>query len=98
MASLPPMRSAKRSPFPPIGDYGFLSDCESMALVAPSGNVEWLCLPRMDSPSVFGTMLDRGAGGFRLGPADVMVPASRRYLPGSLIMDFGNTATSFIFG
>ena len=36
----------RRSPFPPIGEYGFLSDCESTALVAPSGNVEWLCLPR----------------------------------------------------
>ena len=52
------------NPFPPIADYGFLSDCEVTALVAPSGNVEWLCLPRMDSPSVFGAILDRDAGGF----------------------------------
>src|SRR3977135_1375709 len=35
-----------RSPFPPIAHYGFLSDCESCALVAPSGAIEWLCLPR----------------------------------------------------
>ena len=48
--------------------YGFLSDCETGALVAPNGNVEWLCLPRFDSPSVFGAILDRDAGGFRLGP------------------------------
>jgi alpha,alpha-trehalase len=75
------------SPFPPIADYGFLSDCEVTALIAPSGNVEWMCLPRMDSPSVFGTILDRGAGGFRLGPADAMVPASRRYLPGTMILE-----------
>ena len=60
-----------RSPFAPIADYAFLSDCESSALIAPSGNVEWMCLPRMDSPSVFGALLDRHAGGFRLGPADV---------------------------
>jgi Trehalase-like, N-terminal len=48
------------SPFPPIADYGFLSDCEVSALVAPGGNVEWMCLPRMDGPSVFAAMLDRG--------------------------------------
>src|ERR1700720_2238896 len=72
------------SPFPPIADYGFLSDCEVTALVASSGNVEWMCLPRMDSPSVFGAILDRGAGGFRFGPADLTVPAARRYLPGTM--------------
>ncbi|MEV6863878.1 glycoside hydrolase family 15 protein [Streptosporangium subroseum] len=73
--------------FPPIADYGFLSDCEVSALVAPSGNVEWLCLPRMDSPSVFATMLDRDAGGFRIGPADIKVPAARRYLPGTMVLE-----------
>src|SRR5436190_23553504 len=76
-----------RSPFPAIADYGFLSDGETTALVAPSGNVEWLCLPRMDSPSVFGAILDRDAGGFRLGPADVTVPAARRYLPGTNVLE-----------
>ncbi len=75
------------SPFPPIADYGFLSDCETTALVAPSGNVEWMCLPRMDSPSVFGAVLDRDAGTFRLGPADVHVPAARRYLPGTMVLE-----------
>ncbi len=50
------------SPFPPIADYAFLSDCEVCALVAPSGNVEWMCLPRFDGPSIFGAMLDRDAG------------------------------------
>ena len=76
-----------RSPFPPIGDYGFLSDCETVALVAPSGNVEWLCLPRLDSPSVFGAMLDRDAGDFRFGPYDLNVPAARRYLPGTMVLE-----------
>ena len=75
------------SPFPPIAEYAFLSDCEVTALVAPSGNVEWLCLPRMDSPSVFGAILDRDAGGFRFGPADVNVPAARRYLPGTMVLE-----------
>jgi GH15 family glucan-1,4-alpha-glucosidase len=75
------------SPFPPIADYGFLSDCEATALVAPSGNIEWMCLPRMDSPSVFGSILDRDAGGFRLGPSDLQVPAARRYLPGTMVLE-----------
>ena len=75
------------SPFPPIADYGFLSDCETTALVAPSGNIEWMCLPRMDSASVFGAVLDRDAGSFRLGPADVDVPAARRYLPGTMVLE-----------
>jgi GH15 family glucan-1,4-alpha-glucosidase len=75
------------SPFPPIAEYAFLSDCESNALVAPSGNVEWLCLPRPDGRSVFGSILDRSAGGFRLGPTAVSVPAGRRYLPGTLVVE-----------
>jgi GH15 family glucan-1,4-alpha-glucosidase len=79
--------TASSDPFPPIADYAFLSDCETTALIAPSGNVEWMCLPRMDSPSVFGAILDRDAGGFRLGPADVEVPAGRRYLPGTMVLE-----------
>ncbi|HYN19228.1 MAG TPA: trehalase-like domain-containing protein, partial [Actinomycetes bacterium] len=75
------------SPFPPIAEYGFLSDCESNALVAASGNVEWLCSPRPDGRSVFASMLDRAAGGFRLGPTGVLVPAGRRYLPGTLVLE-----------
>jgi alpha,alpha-trehalase len=81
------MPSPPSSAFPPIADYGFISDCETCALIAPSGNVEWLCLPRMDSPSVFGAMLDRDAGGFRLGPSDVLVPAARRYVPGTMVLE-----------
>jgi GH15 family glucan-1,4-alpha-glucosidase len=82
-----PDSSIGASPFPPIAEYAFLSDCETCALVAPNGNVEWLCLPRFDSPSVFGSILDRDAGRFRLGPADVEVPAARRYLPGTNVLE-----------
>ena len=84
------------SPYPPIGEYGFLSDCEVTALVALSGNVEWLCLPRLDSPSVFAAILDRDAGGFRFGPADVEVPAAQRYLPGTMVLETSwGTATGW---
>ncbi len=85
------------SPFPPIGEYGFLSDCEVTALVAPSGNVEWMCLPRVDSPSVFGAILDRDAGGFRFGPSEIEVPTARRYLPGTNVLETSwGTATGWV--
>jgi hypothetical protein len=41
-----------RNPFPPIADYAFLSDCENTCLISSAGSVEWLCVPRPDSPSV----------------------------------------------
>src|SRR6202008_3187329 len=75
---------AATSPFPPIADYRFLSDRETRARVAPSGSVEWMCVPRIDSPSVFGAILDRDAGWFRVGPADTVVPVARRCLPGTM--------------
>ena len=46
-----------------------------------------MCVPRPDSPSIFSALLDRSAGSFRLGPYDEMVPAARRYLPGSLMVE-----------
>lgn len=75
------------SPFPPIADYGFLSDCHTSALVASDGSIEWMCLPHFDSPSVFGAMLDRGAGSWRVGPYGVYVPAGRRYIPGTNLIE-----------
>ncbi|TSD93447.1 glycoside hydrolase family 15 protein [Skermania sp. ID1734] len=76
-----------RSPFPPIDDYAFLSDCETTCLIANNGAVEWMCIPRPDSPSVFGAVLDRSAGHFRVGPYAQEVPAARHYRPGSLIVE-----------
>jgi GH15 family glucan-1,4-alpha-glucosidase len=79
--------SAADTNFPPIGSYGFLSDCHTSALVSYSGAVEWLCLPRFDSPSAFGALLDRGAGHFKVAPKGVIVPIGRRYEPGTLVIE-----------
>ncbi len=79
--------SSMDSPFPPIADYGFLSDCHTGALVASDGSIEWMCLPHFDSPSVFGAMLDRGAGSWRVGPYGLYVPAGRRYIPGTNLIE-----------
>src|ERR1700761_8449640 len=76
-----------RERFPPIAGYGFLSDCHTSALVSYAGSVEWLCLPRFASPSVFGAMLDRDGGHFSLRPRGVVVPISRRYIPGTLVIE-----------
>ncbi|HEY5976358.1 MAG TPA: glycoside hydrolase family 15 protein [Solirubrobacterales bacterium] len=79
--------SAAGKRFPPIGSYGFLSDCHTSALVSYDGAVEWLCLPRFDGPSAFGALLDRDAGRFKLAPRGVIVPIGRRYEPGTLVIE-----------
>src|SRR5690348_12927987 len=86
-AAAQPQSAAAPSPFPPIAEYAFLSDCHTGALVAPDGAIDWLCVPRFDAPSVFGTLLDREAGYFRLGPFGINVPSSRRYVPGTNILE-----------
>ena len=75
------------STFPPIAEYALLSNCEQSCLVAPDGAVEWLCLPRPDSPSVFAALLDRSAGTFRFGPSNAQVPQQRRYVPGTMVLE-----------
>jgi GH15 family glucan-1,4-alpha-glucosidase len=74
------------SPFPPIADYAFLSDCHTGALIAPDGAVDWLCVPRFDSPSIFGSLLDRQAGAFRFGPYGINVPSQIAYEPGTNVL------------
>jgi GH15 family glucan-1,4-alpha-glucosidase len=78
--------AAAPSPFPPIADFAFLSDCHTGALVAPDGSIGWLCVPRFDSPSVFGTLLDRQAGYFRFAPFGINHPTARAYEPGTNVL------------
>jgi GH15 family glucan-1,4-alpha-glucosidase len=82
-----PQSAAAPSPFPPIADYAFLSNCHTGALVAPDGAIDWLCAPSFDSPSIFGSLLDREAGFFRFGPFGINHPTQRNYVPGTNVME-----------
>ncbi len=96
-AASQPQSAAAPSSFPPIADYAFLSNCHTGALVAPDGAIDWLCVPRFDAPSVFGTLLDRQAGAFRLGPFGIGVPAARVYEPGTnTLLTTWHTPTGWI--
>src|SRR5262249_55332671 len=78
--------AAAPSPFPPIADYAFLSNCHTGALVAPDGAIDWLCVPAFDSPSIFGSLLDREAGFFRLAPFGINHPTASAYEPGTNVL------------
>jgi alpha,alpha-trehalase len=82
-----PQSAAAPSPFPPIADYAFLSNCHTGALVAPDGAIDWLCAPAFDAPSIFGSLLDREAGFFRFGPFGINHPTQRKYVAGTNVME-----------
>jgi len=82
-----PQSAAAPSPFPPIAEYAFLSDCHTGALVASDGAIDWLCVPSFDSPSVFGSLLDRQAGFFRLAPFGINHPTAVAYEPGTNVLE-----------
>lgn len=70
-----------------ISEHAFLSDGHTSALVTREGSVDWLCLPRFDSPAVFARLLDDDAGYLLLRPTDPHAVAVRRYLPQSLVLE-----------
>jgi GH15 family glucan-1,4-alpha-glucosidase len=86
------LKRRKRHPmkinsYPSIGDYGFIADCHSAALISKAGSIDWCCMPRMDSSSCFGRILDWEGGGFcKIAPA-VPCEIRRRYLDRTLVLE-----------
>lgn len=71
-----------------IEDYALIGDLESAALVARNGSVDWLCLPRFDSPSCFAAILgNEEHGRWRIAPSGAITATSRRYRPGTLVLE-----------
>jgi GH15 family glucan-1,4-alpha-glucosidase len=72
----------------PIENYALIGDLHTVALVGLNGSIDWCCLPRFDSPSVFGAILDAGkAGFFRISPTDMSnVQCKQLYLPETNIL------------
>ncbi len=71
-----------------IEDYGLIGDLQTAALVGRDGSIDWLCLPRFDSPACFARLLgDEGSGRWRLAPAEGGLCSQRRYRGDTLVLE-----------
>jgi GH15 family glucan-1,4-alpha-glucosidase len=67
--------------FLPLSSYGFIGNLGSCALVGMNGSIDWCCLPRLDSPSVFGKILDPALGGsFSIAPVEQIERSRQSYI------------------
>ncbi len=73
--------------YPPIADYGFIADCHSSALVSKTGSIDWCCMPRLDSRSCFGRILDWNKGGYCQVVPSAVFETSRRYIENTLVLE-----------
>src|SRR5437667_8604546 len=81
------MTSERIDGYAQIRDYGAIGDGRTVALVARDGAIDWLCLPDLDSPSVFGALLDSERGGRSVLELESVSKTVRRYLPGTNVLE-----------
>src|SRR5918993_76425 len=73
--------------YPDIGEHDLIGDLQMAALVSTDGTIDWMCLPRFDSPSIFASLLDRDRGGhFRIGPDRDDYVSRQLYFPDTAIL------------
>ncbi len=78
------LASVEREPLS-MADYGLLADRSAAALVGRDGSIDWLCLPRYDSPAIFDRILDPRGGHWSISPAAGFA-SEQRYFPGTLVL------------
>jgi len=71
---------------PAISDYGVIGNCHTAALVSRAGSIDWLCLPRFDSPSLFARILDVQQGGFWTVQPAIEFESSHQYLDATNVL------------
>ncbi|QFZ19648.1 glycoside hydrolase family 15 protein [Saccharothrix syringae] len=80
------METPQQQDHPRIADHGLIGDLRTAALVATDGTVDWWCVPRFDSPTVFAALLDRDGGHCRIRPARSRAPGRQLYFPDTAVL------------
>jgi GH15 family glucan-1,4-alpha-glucosidase len=73
--------------YAPIGDYAIIGDCRSAALISRGGSIDWLCVPRFDSPSIFAALIDADRGGRCRVRATGNAEIHRSYIPDTAVVE-----------
>ena len=81
------MSVTREGRYPPIGDYAFISDCHSVALVSKAASIDWCCMPRLDAGSTFGRILDWERGGYCSIQPTSAHESLRSYLDDTLVLE-----------